>query len=123
MSENDTEITPNESLLTTASVLYDAVYVPGGINSVGTLCANPDAMHFLNQAYKHCKAIATDTAAIQVLEETYFGKKLPADSTDETGMAEGLIISNDAKTLATQFIAAIKQHRFWDRETLRKVPA
>ena len=123
MSENDTEIIPNQSLLTTASVLFDAVYVPGGINSVGTLCANPDALHFLNQAYKHCKVIAADTAAIKVLDETYFRKHLPAHSADETVMAEGLIITDDAKMLATQFIAAIKQHRFWDRETLRKVPA
>jgi len=103
--------------------LFDAVYLPGGINSVSTLCANPDALHFLNQAYKHCKVIAADTAAIKVLDETYFRKHLPAHSADETVMAEGLIITDDAKMLATQFIAAIKQHRFWDRETLRKVPA
>ena len=123
MSENDTEITPGESFLTAASVLYDALYIPGGTNSVATLAGNPDAVHFINQAYKHCKAIAADSSAVQVLEATYFGKNLPADNADETVMAEGIAISNDAKRLAKQFITAISQHRFWNRETPRKVPA
>lgn len=45
------------------AALYDAVYVPDGTNSVATLVAELDAIHFLNEAYKHCKAIAADEAA------------------------------------------------------------
>ena len=123
MSENDTEIMANESFLTTASVLYDAVYIPGGINSVATLAGDPDAVHFVNEAYKHCKAIAAGTGAIQVLQATYFGRNLPADNSDETVMTEGIIIGDDTRKLSTQFITAIAQHRFWSREKPRKVPA
>ena len=123
LSDNDTEILANESFLTTASVLFDAVYVPGGTNSVASLAADPDAVHFLNEAYKHCKPLAADTKAIQVLEATYFGKNLPADSNPDTVMAEGIVISDDVKKLSDLFIMAIAQHRFWDRETPRKVPA
>lgn len=121
--ENDTKIPVYKSFLTTASVLYDAVYVPGGINSVATLEAEADAVHFLNEAFKHCKAIAADKQALQVLKATYFGRKLPEDNSDETAMMEGVIISNDINTLSNQFIAAIAQHRFWEREKPRKVPA
>ena len=121
--ENDTKIPVYKSFLTTASVLYDAVYVPGGTNSVATLEAEADAVHFLNEAFKHCKAIAADKQALQVLKATYFGRKLPEDSSDETAMMEGVIISNDINTLSKQFIAAIAQHRFWEREKPRKVPA
>ncbi len=117
-----TAIAAPKSFLTSTSVFYDAVYVPGGINSVATLEADPDAIHFLNEAFKHCKTIAADDEAIQVLRATYFGRKLPEDNTEETVQMEGIIIG-DIKTLTDQFIQAIAQHRFWDREKARKVPA
>ena len=81
---NDDNIAVAKSFLTTASVFYDAVYVPGGTNSVATLEAEPDAVHFLNEAFKHCKPIAADADALQVLKATYFGRKLPEDNSDET---------------------------------------
>jgi catalase len=121
--ENNTELPIYKSFLTTASVLYDAVYVPGGTNSVATLEAEADAVHFLNEAFKHCKAIAADSPALQVLKATYFGRKLPEDNSEETAMMEGVVISNDIDTLAERFISAIAQHRFWEREKPRKVPA
>ncbi|HET6767113.1 MAG TPA: catalase [Chitinophagaceae bacterium] len=121
--ENDIDIPVDKSLMTTASVFYDAVYVPGGTNSVATLEADADAIHFLNEAFKHCKAIAADDDAIQVLEATYFARKLPEDNDDDTVNTEGIIIGIDAENLSRQFIEAIRQHRFWDREVPRKVPA
>jgi catalase len=121
--EGDTNIPVDKSLMTTASVFYDAVYVPGGTNSVATLEADADAIHFLNEAFKHCKAIAADDDALQVLEATYFARKLPEDNEDDTVNAEGIIIGIDPEELSTQFIEAIKHHRFWDREVPRKVPA
>ncbi len=123
ISKNNVEIPVFESYLTAASVLYDAVYVPGGINSVATVAAEPDAVHFLNEAFKHCKAIAADAGAMQALEATYFARKLPEDNSSDTVMREGVIIGTNADTLAEQFINAIAQHRFWEREKPRKVPA
>ena len=52
------EIKVDETWLTTGSVLFDAVYVPGGKQSVETLGGEPDAFQFVNEAFKHCKAIA-----------------------------------------------------------------
>ncbi|MEO6313842.1 MAG: catalase HPII [Chitinophagaceae bacterium] len=115
---NDAEIPVDQSLLTAASVLYDAVYVAGGTNSAATLEAEPDAIHFINESYKHCKAIAVHTSALQVLEATYFSKKL-----DDKTREDGVLIDSDMKNLATSFINAIAQHRFWEREKPRKVPA
>ena len=123
MSKNDEQIAVDKSFLTAASVLYDAVYVPGGTNSVATLEAEADAVHFLNQAFKHCKPIAADAEALQVLESTYFYKKLPEKFTEEIILMEGVVVSKDAATLAKYFMEAIAQHRFWEREKSRKVPA
>lgn len=93
------------SLLTAASVIFDAVYVPAGSPE---LPDNVDAIHFVNEAYRHCKAIAADDAAF--LKETYVGKKLGTP---------GLIVGKPPK----DFVAAIAQHRFWEREQKDKVPA
>lgn len=114
-SQNDEQIQADESFLGAASVLFDAVYVPGGANSVASIEAEPDAIHFLNEAFKHCKAIAADANAMQVLEATYFSKKIESD--------EGVILSDKPTELAAKFIDAIKQHRFWEREKPRKIPA
>lgn len=122
-SENNEQIEVNQSFLTVASVFYDAVYVPGGTNSVATLAADPDAVHFLNEAFRHCKAIGADTDAIQVLRETYFAKKIPADPSSEPTLEEGIVLDDKIKSLAKKFIKAVAQHRFWDREKPRKVPA
>lgn len=121
--QEDTEIPAYKSFLTAASVFYDAIYVPGGTNSVATLEAEADAVHFLNEAFKHCKAIAADRSALQVLRATYFGRKLPEDDSEDTAMMEGIILSEEVNTLIERFSAAIAMHRFWEREKPRKVPA
>jgi catalase len=123
VSENDEVFPVYKSLLTTASVLYDAVYVPGGINNVATIAGEPDAIHFLNEAFKHCKAIAADEDAMQVLEETAFYKKIPKNISMKDALETGIVISSDMKELAAGFIHAVAMHRFWDREMAKKVPA
>ncbi|MGV3600830.1 MAG: catalase [Dyadobacter fermentans] len=123
LSTTDEEIHVHHSFLTAASVLYDAVFVPGGTNSVATVEADADAVHFLNEAFKHCKAIAADAGAMQVIEATYFAKKIPAEFSDESVLLDGIVISDDPAKLANQFITAIAQHRFWEREKPRKIPA
>jgi catalase len=102
------------SLLTAASVLFDAVYIPPGAKSIEALSGNADAYHFVDEAYKHCKAICAtgDTAAF--FDNTFAGK-----ATDDIAV----ITSAKANDAATLFIEAIANHRNWDRELSRKVPA
>lgn len=103
----------DKSFLTTGSVLYDAVYIPGGAGNAQALAGNADAVHFLNEAYRHCKAIALDEEARTLLESTYFG----------TEPGEGVLVQRDVRKLAKEFIRAVAQHRFWERELPRRVPA
>ena len=60
---------------------------------------------------------------MQVLEATYFSSKLPSDFSEETVIREGIVVSDNARELADKFILAICQHRFWEREKPRKIPA
>ncbi|MCK7554135.1 DJ-1/PfpI family protein [Chitinophaga sedimenti] len=118
------DVPVDKSLLTVASVLYDAVYVPGGEVSVATIAADADAVHFLNEAFRHCKAIAFDAAAQPVLEATYFAKKV-LTKPDAEGVQQdmGVVLDKQPQKLAKRFIAAIGMHRFWEREVQGDIPA
>lgn len=116
-SANGKLLVVDESFLTTSSVLYDAVYVPGGSKSVNALLYEPDAIHFINEAYRHCKAIAVDGDGVLLIKASYI-------SVDEKSTAlEGVIIDNNHSKLVENFIKGIANHRFWKRELERKVPA
>lgn len=103
------------SFLTAASVIFDAVYVPAGAKG---LLDNADAIHFINESYRHCKAIAADGDGANLINETYVGNKLKQGNADATA---GVIVGKG--DLSKDFIHAIAQHRFWEREKKDKVPA
>jgi len=114
-----TKVPVDFSLLTAGSVLFDAVYVAGGKNSAGTLAADADAIHFVNEAYKHCKAIAATGAGRDMLQESAVATALKKN--DDPAVVIGS--DQQASRVAKAFIAAIAQHRNWDRESKVAVPA
>lgn len=109
------------SFLMTDSVLFDAVYIPAGEKSITALTAEPDAIHFINETYKHCKAIAADGEGLELLNETYMGAKLKQGKSNAIA---GIITSKSSNpdSVAKDFIHAIAQHRFWEREKKDKIP-
>lgn len=98
----------DDSLLTTASVIFDAIYVPGG-ESVNTLLEHSGAIHFISEAYKHCKPLAADENGVELLK-----KSIPQLAIPE----EGIVVDGDVQ----EFAGAIMLHRFWDRE-MNPIPA
>jgi catalase len=103
------------SFLTDASVLYDAVFIPSGSEHLKNLIKKTDSIHFINEAYRHCKAIATGSDGEEFLNYTYINTKENGKDSTETGVLVG--------ANPDEFVQAIAQHRFWDREMMRKVPA
>ncbi|WP_034690325.1 catalase [Kaistella palustris] len=108
-TESGDQYQVDESLLTAASVMFDAVYVAGG-DSIKTLSANADALHFVAEAFKHCKPIAADRNGTEFLQKALPEIKFPADGVTADGNLE-------------QFVKNIQQHRFWERECGAGVPA
>jgi catalase len=103
------------SLLTASSVLFDAVYIPDGADSVLALKRDPAAMEFVLEAYKHAKAIGASGAGVDLLETMPLNGAIPGD--------RAVIVSENrasGETLA-DFIAAVAKHRNWDREKLLRV--
>lgn len=109
-----TEVKVDYTFMTTSSVLFDAVYIPGGAASVEMLAGEADAYQFVDEAYKHCKAIAAVGDATGFLADTFAGK-----AKDDNAV----ITSDTAGKASKNFIKAIARHRNWERETQRKVPA
>jgi catalase len=105
------------SFLTTSSVLFDALYIPGGAKSIETLVAERDAITFVTEVFRHCKPIAADGEGVDLLRECpgLFG------SDGET--PEGVVTMDQAAddAFAKKFIDAIRQHRFWDRPRKNRV--
>ncbi|TWC12552.1 MULTISPECIES: catalase HPII [unclassified Pseudomonas] len=93
------------------SIAFDAVFVPGGPESIKALSRDGVALHYVLEAYKHLKAIGLHGEARQLLVEL----KLEVDA--------GLIEDAEASGFS-RFFAAIAQHRVWAREPKAKaVPA
>ena len=101
------------TFLTSASVLFDAVYIPGGAPSVNALLAEADAVHFVTEAFKHCKAIAADKEGELLVKAAL----PPAGKKGDT--PAGVLINQAPEA----FITAIAGHRFWEREKKPDVPA
>ncbi|WP_456312525.1 catalase [Pseudomonas shirazensis] len=110
VSEDGHEIAVDQSYLTSASVLFDAVFVPAG-KGILELKNSNDVEEFLTDSYRHCKFIAAEAEGIDVLP-------LANDIHEKNNRDVGVLVSDQAgdENLAANFIAAIAKHRFWERE-------
>ncbi len=104
-SADGQQLEANQTFLTAASVLYDAVYVAGGKKNAEMLKKEKDPAHFVNEAYNHFKTVAGGKDTMELLETAGVGKPDP-----ELGV---LAISNSDD--AASFIQAIAKHRHWNR--------
>ena len=115
---NGKTIKADQCFYNTSSVLFDAVYIAAGAAAAKTLLGEPDAIHFINEAYRHCKTIGATAEGVDLLKAT-FVKKVITASTDKTTTDPGIILNKNPAA----FISALGQHRFWEQDKARKVPA
>ncbi|WP_160137755.1 catalase [Chryseobacterium sp. c4a] len=112
-TDEGSELTPKHSLTSTSSVCFDALVLCSGENSVRELMIPENrhlVLHFINEAYKHCKAIyfGADT------EPLYENSNVASKKHEDPG-----IIIWETYEATSQFIKAIAQHRVWDLEMER----
>lgn len=118
---NGDNLEVDQNAITTSSVLFDAVFVPGG-KHVEMLKQEGAAVHFISEAYKHCKAIAASGKGVELLVEA---KVRAAEATD-SGAEKGVIVVADFSSspdFIGKFIEAIAQHRHWNRGEKEIIPA
>jgi catalase len=110
----------------TSSVMFDALLLPGGVASAETLCRLGLAVHFVLEAYKHCKPICAINEGARLLSSLGFSMSEKKD-TALTVPTPGVVIADGQKAIEGEisqaFIKAMLQHRHWDRINLESVPA
>jgi len=116
-ADDGTTFEPKHSLTSTASVCFDALYISSGKKSAETLLNEdnkPGALLFVNEAYKHCKAI-------------YFGKETDeiynASNVKSKKHEDPAIITSNNNNSDYAFIKAVANHRVWELEKDRNNPA
>ena len=112
----------DKNFVTTGSIVYDAVYVPGGQSSIDALMKQGYAINFINEAFKHCKPIGASGEGVDLLNEA---------ALKGVNLAEGSMVydrgvvttrSSDMGEFTQGLFDAIAEHRHWDREK-ETVPA
>jgi catalase len=114
------EVAVDRAITTMASVLYDAVVVPCGPDSVDTLSKDGYAMHFIAEAYKHLKAVGAFGSGVDLVRKLGVGEQL-ADDTDvvvSNGVVSTAAAADDlTDEFSEAFASALAKHRAWERET------
>jgi len=116
-ADDGTKFIPKHSLTSTSSVCFDALYLCGGKTSAEHLLNlenKPGTIHFVNEAYKHCKAIYFGEGTDTILHASNAGRR----SQHDPG-----VITTELPNADELFINAIAKHRVWELETERNNPA
>ncbi|KFC18099.1 catalase [Epilithonimonas lactis] len=116
-ADDGSSFTPKHSLTSTASVCFDALYICSGKTSSDNLLNEdnkPGTIHFVNEAYKHCKAIYFGTDTDEIFKASQVASKKHKDSA---------IVTAESQNANGSFIKAIANHRVWELETERNNPA
>ncbi|TFZ01722.1 catalase [Ramlibacter humi] len=113
------QLAVDHCLQTTSSLVFDAVLVPGGAAHAKSLVANGRAVHFVLEAYRHCKPVCVIGDGVELLATLGIDARTPS--------ADGVLVSKadpaERIPLAQEFLAAIAKHRHWGRAKLDAVIA
>src|SRR5690606_37799199 len=128
-ADGKTELRPDKSLLTASSLVYDAVFVPGGSRAAAALRAEGKALHFINEAYVHGKAIGAASEGLDLLLACDLsGQGAPPQQPEAAlSLLPGVVAVRSPKRfkkdVAERFVAAVAAGRHFDRQQKRRVPA
>jgi catalase len=113
----------DRALPTVASVLYDAVLLPGGPTGTPDLASDETAMRFVRDAYRHGKAIGALGSGVGMLaaleaEGLHIASGHGHVCTDR-GVVTDTTTGATSEEFAQAFAEAIATHRHWDRPSVR----
>lgn len=109
-SVNGAELKVDQTFLTTDSVLYDAVFIATGQDSVNALKKNKKTSEFLLNAFNHYKAIGAPKEGADLMQ---------AFLMESEEAALGVVTSTNTENMdhsIEAFIQAVAKHRHWDRQ-------
>jgi len=128
---NGKGVTPHHNLEGFRSTMVDAVYVPGGAESVATLGKNGRAVHWIREAFGHLKAIGATGDAVALVNKAIGLPEVKASvsaeavesygvvtlsDTSSDSLTETVNIVKESKNFIDSFFYQISQHRNWARQ-------
>lgn len=116
--------TVDRALPTVASVLYDAVLLPGGPVGTPPTAADQDVMRFVRDAYRHGKPIGALGSGVGILSSLEpEGLRLSTEFhrvESDHGVVTETSPGPAVEEFLDAFVAAIASHRHWDRLPTRR---
>ncbi|MCM3124681.1 MULTISPECIES: catalase [unclassified Mesobacillus] len=106
--DDGSEIEAQHTLLTGSSVLFDALYIAGGQQSVDSLKQKKEAVYFVDESFSHLKAVGAGKEGAELLAAAGIGHE----------EAPGVVVFENSKEVtgeAQKFIKAVAEHRHWNR--------
>lgn len=98
---------------TMPSVLFDALVIADGENSIGNLAVDGHTVEFLRDQYRHCKPMLVPSDATGLLQKAGIQTLLPDGSNDTS-----LLIADDGiAAYVEEFILTLGKPRDYGRET------
>ena len=119
-SSSGQQVTVDHTFATMPSLMFDAVLVPAGAAAAEALRRGGEAVHFLLEAYKHCKPLCLIGESVEILRAMGLA---PPDAPAPDGVVLGTNEPTLRQQMAQDFIAALARHRHWGRALLERVPA
>ncbi|KAK3368791.1 catalase 1 [Podospora didyma] len=113
------------------STMVDAIFIPGGEQSVRALAKNGRALHWIREAFGHLKAIGATGEAADLVHKVIglpeITVSISGDVHESYGVvtigtikpenfSEAVTIAKGSAGFLENFFYAIAQHRNWDRE-------
>lgn len=123
---------PDHHLEGQRSTMFDAIFVPGGEQSIATLCQNGRAMHYVREAFGHLKAIGATGEGVMLVNKALDMAGLVTMSMDDEAvesygvvtlkntrpetLGEAVTVAKNATGFLGKFVYAVSLHRCWQRE-------
>ncbi|KAI1848511.1 hypothetical protein JX266_005817 [Neoarthrinium moseri] len=113
------------------STMFDALFVPGGADSIQTLSKSGRSLHWLREAFGHLKAIGGSGEAVQLFKLAFGLPNINISQDGEAVESYGVVtisqvqpdhftevvkIAKEGTNFLEKFWFQIASHRNWDRE-------
>ncbi|KAK6953151.1 catalase A [Daldinia eschscholtzii] len=124
-------VKPDHHLEGMRSTMFDAVFVPGGAESIKTLSKSGRALHWLREAFGHLKAIGGTGEAVELFKLAFALPEIQVSTNDQAVESYGVVtmahvspdslketvtIAKEGAGLLEKFWYQVSQHRNFDRE-------
>lgn len=124
-------VQPHHHLEGFRSVMVDALFIPGGEQSIRTLAKSGRAMHWIREAFGHLKAIGATGEAVDLVNLAVSLPEITVSNSGDVHESYGVVtmkqvkpesfteavkIAKGAAGFMENFFYAIAQHRNFDRE-------